>query len=209
MQGNDIYNAATARAVRFQPQREQRLPEQPEHELGHRRRPPRPRSLLGRNWTNLAPDLQGAGGGQFSLGMQHELKPSMIWVVQYVGNLAWHQNILHHINNYPDHHTDLNIRCNAGDGSDKYAGDRLPATPVRSGDRAEPGRLPISLPYLSGLLRTSNQEENTTNGNYNGFQTGLRIQNKWGLSGEIDYTYSHEIDITSLRISAASATPGT
>ena len=40
-------------------------------------------------------------------------------------------------------------------------------------------------------------QENNTNGNYNGFQTGLRIQNRWGLSGEVDYTYSHEIDITS------------
>ena len=41
------------------------------------------------------------------------------------------------------------------------------------------------------------EQENNTNGNYNGFQTGLRIQNRWGLSGEVDYTYSHEIDITS------------
>jgi len=40
-------------------------------------------------------------------------------------------------------------------------------------------------------------QENTTNGNYNGFQTGLRVQGRWGLSGEVDYTYSHEIDITS------------
>jgi hypothetical protein len=41
-----------------------------------------------------------------------------------------------------------------------------------------------------------NQEENTTNTTYNGFQAGLRLQNKWGLSGELDYTYSHNIDLT-------------
>ena len=46
-------------------------------------------------------------------------------------------------------------------------------------------------------LGALNNQENNTNGNYNGFQTGLRIQGRWGLSGEIDYTYSHEIDITS------------
>jgi hypothetical protein len=40
-------------------------------------------------------------------------------------------------------------------------------------------------------------QENNSNGNYNGFQTGLRVQKRWGLSGEVDYTYSHEIDITS------------
>ena len=49
-----------------------------------------------------------------------------------------------------------------------------------------------------------NQQENTTNGNYNGFQTGLRLQNKWGLSGEIDYTWSHEIDITSYDLDGVS-----
>ena len=30
----------------------------------------------------------------FSLGVQHELSPSVIWVVQYVGNIAWHQNVI-------------------------------------------------------------------------------------------------------------------
>src|SRR5579862_4541479 len=117
--------------------------------------------------------------------------PSMIWVVQYVGNLAWHQNIERHINNY-DVNTDLNIRCNAGDGGNKY----------NNGDDVCPnGTSPSSLSNAA-LFRSFqgwgdiNQQENTTNGNYNGFQTGLRIQNRWGLSGEVDYTYSHEIDLT-------------
>ena len=37
----------------------------------------------------------------YSLGVQHELRPSVIWVVQYVGNLAWHQNIDVPFNNFP------------------------------------------------------------------------------------------------------------
>ena len=45
-------------------------------------------------------------------------------------------------------------------------------------------------------MPASPRQENTTNGSYNGFQTGLRAQNRHGLSGEIDYTWSHEIDIT-------------
>ena len=56
------------------------------------------------------------------------------------------------------------------------------------------------------------QPENNTNGNYNGFQTGLRIQGRWGLSGEVDYTYSHEIDMTSqddLRASTTHSTSST
>ena len=43
---------------------------------------------------------------------------------------------------------------------------------------------------------TINLEENTTNNTYNGLQASLRLQNKWGLSGELDYTYSHTIDLT-------------
>ena len=42
---------------------------------------------------------------------------------------------------------------------------------------------------------TSPSRKTTTNGTYSGFQTGLRVQNRWGLSGELDYTWSHEIDI--------------
>ncbi len=41
------------------------------------------------------------------------------------------------------------------------------------------------------------QDQNTATGNYNGLQTAVRIQNRWGLSGEIDYSYSHIIDIQS------------
>ena len=52
-------------------------------------------------WTNLAQSYKAPAVAQFSLGVQHELKPSMIWVVQYVGNLAWHQNIERNINNFP------------------------------------------------------------------------------------------------------------
>lgn len=38
---------------------------------------------------------------QFSLGIQHELAPSLILVTQYVGNLEWHRQVNEHINNYP------------------------------------------------------------------------------------------------------------
>jgi hypothetical protein len=147
--------------------------------------------------TNLAHTYKAPAVAQFSLGVQHELAPSMIWVIQYVGNLAWHQNVERHINNFPIT-TDMNIRCRAGDGSNNYSGDVCPN-----------GSTPTSLSN-SNAYRTYqgysdiNQEENTTNGNYNGFQTGLRLQNKWGLSGELDYTWSHEIDLTTYDLGAIS-----
>ena len=35
----------------------------------------------------------------YSLGVQREVVPSLIWIVQYVGNIAWHQNIGAALNN--------------------------------------------------------------------------------------------------------------
>ena len=40
-----------------------------------------------------------------------------------------------------------------------------------------------------------NQEENETNFNYNSLQAGLRMENKHGLTTQLSYTWSHEIDI--------------
>jgi len=194
-QGNDIYNAATAPPFAFNPSATNVYVSTPSTSwvTGNTAALP----FFASSLTNLAATYKAPAVAQFSLGIQHELKPSMIWVIQYVGNLAWHQNIERHINNFPITE-DLNVRCNAGDGGDKYTGDTCPN-----------GTAPSSLAN-SNLYRTYqgftdiNQEENTTNGNYNGFQTGLRVQNKWGLSGELDYTYSHEIDLTTYDLAGIS-----
>ena len=129
--------------------------------------------------TALDPTYKAPATAQYSLGVQHELKPSLIWVVQYVGNLAWHQNVDVPINNYPTNTPNAIRQATVG-----YEGESL------------------SNPGLSNAYRTYagftgiTQEQNTTNGTYNGFQTALRVQNRWGLSGELDYTYSHVIDLT-------------
>ncbi|HTY83215.1 MAG TPA: hypothetical protein VMB19_03305, partial [Silvibacterium sp.] len=128
----------------------------------------------------------------FSLGVQHEIAPSVIWIVQYVGNTAWSQNIDNPINNYPLSTPD-NIRANAGDGSNKSG-----TNP--GGHSLANANLYRTYQGFAGIT----QQQNTTNGSYNGFQTGLRLQNKWGLSGEVDYTWSHEIDITSYDLATIS-----
>ena len=129
--------------------------------------------------TSLATTYKAPGAAMYSLGVQHELKPSMIFVVQYVGNLGWHQNIDVPFNNFPIT-TPNNLRA-------LTASTGLPSSVYPAGSnelRTYPGYAGIS------------QEENTTNNTYNGLQTSLRVQNKGGLSGELDYTYSHNIDLT-------------
>ncbi len=198
MQGNDIYNAATNPPNAFNPGATNVYVSDPHTSWVSGQTAATP--FFASGLTNLAQQYRAPGVAQFSLGVQHELRPSLIWVVQYVGNLAWHQNIERNINTFPLG-TDLSIRRNAGDGSCKFAGDQ------DNNGKCLPGIANLS---NANLYRTFQgfggivQEENTTNGTYNGFQTGLRIQNKWGLSGELDYTWSHEIDLTSYDLNAVS-----
>ena len=189
MQGNDIYNAATTPPFAYNPSAGSVYFSAPKKSwvTGDTAALP----FFPAGITNLPQTYKAPAVAQFSLGVQHEVSPSVIWVVQYVGNLAWHQNIQRQINTYPLE-TSMSIRCNAGDGDNKYN---------NSHDVCPNGNAPSKLANAH-LYRTYqgfgniNQQENTTNGNYNGFQTGLRVQNRWGLSGEIDYTWSHEIDVT-------------
>jgi hypothetical protein len=161
---------------------------------------------------SLAKDYKAPGVAMYSLGLQREVVPSVIWVVQYVGNIAWHQNIVNNINNMNPGIGLANIaaptsaanyqdpRCTSGDGSGKYT---VNGQPVSASNPSPDANCGSFLNYggfnafrqYQGYTSIS-QDQNQTNGTYNGFQTGLRAQNKWGLSGEVDYTYSHEIDIT-------------
>jgi hypothetical protein len=135
--------------------------------------------------TYLAQPYHSPAVAEFSLGVQHELTPSVIWVVQYAGNLAWHQDIQDQINNFPLT-TNSAILCDDGDPSNHYAGDTCGSSLANAN---------IYRTYQG--YGTITAQVNNTNANYNGFQTGLRVQNRWGLSGEINYTWSHEIDLTS------------
>ncbi len=129
--------------------------------------------------VTLATTYKAPAAAMYSLGVQHELKPSMIWVVQYVGNLGWHQNVDVPQNNFP--------LTTSNELRSEWASGTLPAATYPAGS--------LQLNTYQGY-GTIVQEENTTNNTYNGFQTSLRLQNKWGLSGELDYTYSHTIDLT-------------
>ena len=189
MQGNDIYDTATTPPFAYNPSANNVYFSTPSNSWVNGDVASKPFFPAGIN--NMPQTYKAPAVAMFSLGVQHEVAPSMIWVVQYVGNLAWHQNIQRQINTFPVE-TDLTIRCRNGDGSNKYNGGT---------DVCPDGSTPTNLPNAN-LFRNFpgfgniNQIENTTNGNYHGFQTGLRIQNRWGLSGEVDYTWSHEIDLT-------------
>ncbi|UWZ84346.1 TonB-dependent receptor [Occallatibacter riparius] len=215
MQGNDIYNAATNAPFAYNLQISNTYWSDPgtNYQTGNSAAA-EGFPVFATSVTNLAQDYRAPAVAQYSLGVQHEIKPSVVAVVQYVGNLAWHQNIQRHINNIDPSlglqmiptgtgATTAAISCLAGDTNNnvpKRFGDDGACSPGFGGKTAAGAPL-----YPGGLNQFRsyqgygdiNQQENTTNGTYNGFQAGVRLQNRWGLSGELDYTYSHEIDITS------------
>jgi len=203
MQGNDIYNTATNPPFANDPSASNVYLSNPHTSWVTGQTAATPNFAQG--LTTLDRHYPAPAVTQFSLGVQHEIAPSVIWVVQYVGNLAWHQNVDRQINNY-SLNTPLIIpydpanpsasaysRANAGDPSN------------HSGTNPNGQNIPIpnELRTYQGYTGI-NQQENTTNGNYNGFQTGIRGQNWHNLSGELDYTYSHEIDITSYDLNGVS-----
>jgi hypothetical protein len=108
---------------------------------------------------------------QFSLGVQRELAPSTVALVQYVGMTAWHQNIQLALNTLP-------------------ISDVVDRQKVATGANANLYR---TYQGFAGI----NQVGNTTNSNYNSFQASLRMENRHRLSLQLGYTYSHEIDISS------------
>jgi Carboxypeptidase regulatory-like domain len=110
---------------------------------------------------------------QFSLGIQRELARSMVAAVQYVGMTAWHQNVQRSINTLP-----------IGNIVDRQQ------VATVSGTNANLYRI---YPGFAGIT----QIENTTNSNYNSLQAGVRMDNRHGLTFQLSYTYSHEIDIQS------------
>ena len=198
MQGNDIYNAATTVPFFQNPGANNVNLTNPSTSTKDGSTAALP--FFASGLTNLAQTYKAPAVAQYSLGVQHELAPSLIWVVQYVGNLAWHQNIERNINNDPLS-TPNGVRA-AGENVQTDDG-TVNGNPLATSGQGHIARISDSWRTFNGFSGI-NQQENTTNGSYNGFQTGVRIQNKWGLCGELDYTWSHEIDLTTYDLSGIS-----
>jgi hypothetical protein len=126
--------------------------------------------------TNLKFNYPPPGTATFSLGIQRQLAPSIIAVVQYGGALGWDQNDDRGINTLPL--ADGSNPTNPYDDREGVANGSLNANPYRI------------FPGFSSI----NQEENETNFEYNSLQSGLRMENRHGVTVQLAYTWSHEID---------------
>jgi hypothetical protein len=174
MQGNDVYNIATAAPFSNTPSLNNvnfanpYVSWQTGATLSQSELPVVPQGP-----TTMAPNYPAPAVAQFSLGIQREIAPALILATQYVGNIGWHQNVILPINPFPLT-TDLATRKLAGQGKLTSA----QTTMLRT---------------FAGFNNIQ-EETNIATTSYNSFQAGLRQQSRHGLSFEVDYTYGHQID---------------
>ena len=126
------------------------------------------------NFSALDLNYRNPATQQFSLGVQHEVAPSTVFTVQYVGMTGWNQNDERAINTLP-------LTDSSGFANRKA---------VAGGANANLYRI---YPGWANITKT----ENTTNSSYHSLQAALRMENRHGLTLQFAYTYSHEIDIQS------------
>lgn len=169
VQGNDIYGAAINQPFAYQPSTNSVYFSDPKTNAKTGATSTSP--VLPANITNLSRYYPNPATMQYSLGIQHELTPSVVGVVQYVGSGGWNQAIQRAINTLP-------------------LADLTGREAVAGGAAANPYR---TYPGFAGI----NQEENSSSSNYNSMQIGVRGENWHGLTGQLSYTWSHEIDIAS------------
>lgn len=118
------------------------------------------------------------GTAQYSLGIQQQLQPAVVAVLQYVGSIGWDQNDQLGINTLP-----LTDSAN-------------PTAPYDLREAVSGGATANLYRIYRGFGGIS-QVDSETNTSYNSLQAGLRIENKHGITAQASYTWSHEIDIAS------------
>jgi len=128
------------------------------------------------NLTTIAYRYPPPGTANFSFGIQRQVAPSVVAVLQYVGSVGWDQNDDRNLNTLPL--TDPNNPANPYDLREGVANGTLNPNQYRN------------YPGFGGIV----QEENETNFSYNSLQAGIRFENKHGLTAQFAYTWSHEID---------------
>jgi hypothetical protein len=188
VQGNDVYNAALNPPFAYQPSATNVYFSNPNTSaisgLTTSQAFPSTMQVLGYNY-------RPPGTAMFSLGMQRQVASSLVAVVQYVGSRGWDQSDDRQINTLP-----LNdIAHRQG-----VAGKTPDPTNPKKFLPALNTNLYRQFPGFAGITI----EENESNFAYNSFQAGLRMENRHGLTVQLAYTWSHEIDEVSNDLNAVS-----
>jgi hypothetical protein len=193
MQGNDIYNIDTTPPFAYQPSVSNVFFSSPTTSITTGTGASAP--IGAASLTNMSYYYPNPATTQYSLGIQQQLAPAVVAMFQYVGSGAWNQDDKREIN-------DLSLdNLSAREAvATSCGGTWVPVDGVNT--------CPSTLTNANvsrGYLGYSNivQEENANNANYNSLQAALRVENRHGLTLEVAYTWSHEIDIESADLTTA------
>ena len=178
VQGNDVYNAALNPPFAYQPSANNVYFSSPNTSAltGQTTTQSFPSTM-----TNIKYNYPPPGTANFSLGIQHEVAPSVVAVVQYAGSIGWDQNDDRQINTLPLANQDAGCTVD-------------PGSPYCDREGVATGVLNANLYRIFPGFSNINQEENETNFGYNSLQAGIRLENRHGLTTQVAYTWSHEID---------------
>ena len=168
VQGNDIYDADTNPPFSYQPSASNVRYSSPTTSWTGVVTPPNALPAAPAGISSISNYYPNPGTAQYSLGVQREVAPSVVFGLQYVGTGAWNQN----------------TRIEQND---------LPLASLANRQTvAQGGNANLYRPFLgySNVL----QSTNAVNSNYNSLQTALRMEKKHNLSLQLAYTWSHEID---------------
>jgi hypothetical protein len=189
VQGNDVYNAALNPPFAYQPSANNIYFSNPT--IDANTGATAGQSFFPSALTNIQYNYKNPGTLMFSVGLQRQLAHSVVAILQYVGTRGWDQSIDIPINTLPL--TDPNNPFNPQPGQ-PYG--------VRQGVAA--GTLsPNYFRQFPGYSSIT-QETNEGNFTYNSLQAGIRMENRHGLTVQLAYTYSHEIDTNANDLNAAS-----
>jgi hypothetical protein len=184
VQGNDVYNAALNPPFAYQPAANGVTFSNPNISVTTGQKPTQA-TYFPSGLTNIKYNYPPPGTANWSLGIQHQLLPSVVAAVQYVGSDGWDQNNDRAINTLPLSKNDASCTAMASTDPNFAYCDRLA---VKSGlVKTNVYRM---FPGFAGIT----QEENETNSIYHSLQAGVRFENKWGLTSQLAYTWSHLID---------------
>ena len=193
MQGNLIYNSATVSPFAFDPSANQVYFSDPHtsNQTGATAATP----FFPAGEYNMGEFLPGSGRGHVQPGHPARARAfDCCWSCNTWAISPGIRNEYRHMNNFLLS-TDPAVRAKGGSlSSYTNAGGALVTLPgYGQGNTANNSN---SFRAYQGYGDVTAMETNT-NGSYNGLQAGVHIQNRWGLSGEVDYTWSHAIDIQS------------
>jgi len=194
VQGNDVYNAALNPPFAYQPAANGVTFSNPNINV-NTGQVPTSLTYFPSGLTNIKYNYPPPGTLNWSLGIQHQLLPSVVAALQYVGSDGWDQNDDAAINTLPLSNNDANCPNFSLLTTDpNYMSPTSPNAAYcdRFASKTGVGKTNRfrKFPGFAGIT----QEENETNSIYHSLQTGVRFENKWGLTSQLAYTWSHEID---------------